>query len=81
MHEFMSIPTTDVSFKLKGTEVELILSTLTKVHTSLVETLTDPKTSGEDRQAAYEYALSTEYLYASIFRQLKLYKPERADLN
>jgi hypothetical protein len=81
LHEHMAIPPGNVTLSFSGVEVEFILSTLAKVHASLVETLADKKSTEDQRVSAHSFALNTENLYANIFKQLKLSRGERLDLN
>jgi hypothetical protein len=81
MHKYMAVPLKDINLTFKGEEVEFILSTLNKVHGSLIATIKDADASPAERKTAYEFALSTEKLYGNIFQQLKLVKPERTELN
>lgn len=80
-HDHVTFPEEGVQLSLTSEELEFILSTLTKVHTSLLDRVKDKTVAVSERKSAYEFALTTEGMYASIFKQLKLYKPEREDLN
>ena len=80
-HEYISIPISNIDLSFKGEDVEFILNTLTKVHASLLLTMKDTAISAEERKDAYHFAHRTEMMYADIFSQLKLYRPERVDLN
>ncbi len=81
LHNYMSIPNRDMVLNLTGEDVEFMLNTLYRVHSTLIATVKDTSVDQVERKNAYDFAKSTEYLYATIFQQLKLNKPERADLH
>jgi len=79
-HDHVKFPEV-AELHLSAAELEFFLTTLTHIHTTLVDQVKDLNLSKVERKTAYDFALGTENLYHSIFRQLKLYKPERSDLN
>lgn len=81
LHNYMSIPHQDLTLKFKGEEVEFMLNTLYRVHSTLIDQIKDPATGQVERKDAVDFARSTEYMYATIFKQLKLNGPKRDDLH
>lgn len=81
MHDHMSMPSIDSTFKLTGDEVEFTLSLLSRVHQTLVEDVRNQDLPSDDRNTAYSMALKVEKLYGSMFSQLKLNKPDRPELH
>lgn len=80
LYDFAQFPD-ETKLKFSATELEFLLQTLTRVHTSLVDTVKDKTAETAARKLAYDIALSTENIYASIFKQLKLHRPTRTDLH
>lgn len=80
-HDHVKFPDEGVKLQLTPVELEFILSMMTRVHVSLLDRVKNKALPQEERKEAYDYALSTENMYAAIFSQLKLYRPERKDLH
>jgi hypothetical protein len=81
MHELADFPVENFQLSLSGVELEFVLSTLTRVHTTLIDRMRDKTISSDERKAAYDFAINTENMYATIFNQLKLFSPQRKDLH